>query len=234
MNGFGLSKAMDSHIYALDGGNQIALIDCGMGTEGSIDMIIKNMQDDGLDPKKVNQIFITHYHIDHCGGLAAWQERFSIKAYIDESVVDAIHQSDTKATGFRLAQQDGVYPMDYVFKGGRIDVGLKGSDKFKIGRLNLEFIPTPGHCNGHGSYLVTGARKYLFTGDCVFAGGKIALLNTEDCDLAKYRETILLLDTLDFDALLPGHGAIALSGGKEHVRIVADAFRTLSLPRSMT
>jgi hypothetical protein len=39
---------------------------------------------------------------------------------------------------------------------------------------------------------------------------------------------------MEFDSLLPGHGALALENGKKHVKIAADAFRTLSLPKSVT
>lgn len=232
-NGFGLSNAMDSHVYALDGGTEIALIDCGMATLGSVDAIISNMKNDGLDSSKIRHIFLTHYHIDHCGGLHEWQNRFKLKAHIDESVVSALLSGDIEATGFRLAQKDGIYPADYVFKAPSAVSGLKKGDKIGVGNLQVSFIPTPGHCNGHSSYLVKGAWKYLFSGDCVFAGGKIALSNTQDCDITKYRQTILTLDALDFDSLLPGHGSIVLKGGKDHVRIAADAFRTLSLPKNL-
>jgi glyoxylase-like metal-dependent hydrolase (beta-lactamase superfamily II) len=231
-NGFGLSNDMDSHIYAVDGGSEIALIDCGMATTGSVDRIISNMKNDGMDPEKLTKIFLTHYHIDHCGGLKEWQNRFEVEAYIDESASESVKSGDTGKTGFRLAQKSGIYPSDYFFEKPKSILGLKANDVVELGNLKVRFIPTPGHCDGHSSYLIAGEKKYLFTGDCVFAGGEIALSNTEDCDIRKYRESILTLDNLEFDALLPGHGAIALQNGKGHVGIAADAFRTLSLPKN--
>lgn len=231
-NGFGLTNDMDSHIYALDGGNEIALIDCGMATKDSIEKIFNNLENDGLDPQKIKHIFITHYHIDHCGGLSKWQELLDLDSYISGDAAAAIESGDTDSTGFALAQSQGIYPSDYVFKAAKVTKPLKPGDQITVGSLKIEFFLTPGHCNGHSTYLVTGISKYLFTGDCVFANGNIALLNTKDSNIEKYRETIFNLERLNFEAMLPGHGSLVLSDGPKHLKIAADSFRTLLLPRN--
>jgi glyoxylase-like metal-dependent hydrolase (beta-lactamase superfamily II) len=231
-NGFGLSGNADSHIYAIDGGDEIALIDCGMGTGDSIDRILANIKADGLDCSKIKYIFLTHYHIDHCGGLAEWQERMPIKAFIAAEAVNTISAGSDDRNGLALAKKEGVYPADYLYRAAVIDQGLLTGDSFKVGSLNLSFISTPGHCDGHSSYLLHGERNYLFTGDCLFAGGKIAISNTADCSIDKYRKTILAMSQLEFDALLPGHGSLVLSGGKAHLEIAIAAFNSLTLPRS--
>jgi glyoxylase-like metal-dependent hydrolase (beta-lactamase superfamily II) len=231
-NGFGLSGNADSHVYAIDGGDEIALIDCGMGTGDSIDRILANIKADGLDYTKIKKIFLTHYHIDHCGGLAEWQDRLSVKAFIATEAVKTISTGSDDNNGLALAKKEGIYPSDYLYRAAVISQGLVAGDTFKIGSLNLAFISTPGHCDGHSSYLLKGERNYFFTGDCLFAGGKIALSNTADCSIEKYRETILGMAQLEFDALLPGHGSLVLSGGKEHLQTAIDAFHSLTLPRS--
>lgn len=231
-NGFGLSNSLDCHVYALNGGDAIALIDCGMATAGSIDRILLNLQNDGLDVNKVTHLFLTHYHIDHCGGINAWQKRFPIKAFIGADVITNVLRADVDATGFKLAQEAGFYPSDYNFVAPISIEGLKQGDVIKVGNLEVQFISTPGHCNGHGCYLVSGVKRYLFSGDCIFAGGKIALLNTADSNIEKYRTTIFNLEKIDFDALLPGHGAIVLRDGKEHVKVAANSFRKLLLPEN--
>lgn len=232
-NGFGLSGGMDSHIYVIDGGASLALIDCGMAEGNSIDQIVHHMDAAGLDPDRLEKVFITHHHVDHVGGLHTWQARFGLRAAIAADAAEAIEQADIEANSFRLARDAGVYPPDYQLLPARIDDRLDDGATREVGHLKVRFIATPGHCTGHGCYLVEGRDgRYLFSGDSVFHGGSISLLNTPDSDLAAYRSSILRLATLPFDALLPGHGALALSGGADHVQTAADAFQGLTLPES--
>lgn len=233
INGFGLSQAMDSHIYAINGNDEIALIDCGMATSGSIEQIISNLKEDGLDPSKISKIFITHFHIDHCGGLHEWEEKFGLDSYINIDSQKYLLAGDVEATGFRIAQADGLYPSDYVFKAPKNTQPLKDGETIKVGSLTVRNISTPGHCLGHSCYLVEGSDKYLFTGDCVFTGGRIAISNAFGCNLQDYRETIGKLNQLEFTSFFPGHGPISIRNGKRHVELAHEKFNTLSIPANI-
>ena len=83
-------------------------------------------------------------------------------------------------------------------------------------------------------YLVTGGeRTYLLAGDAVFAGGKLLLQAIPDCDLRPSLASVRRLAELEFDALLPGHGAIALHDGGAHVGAAVAAIDRLAVPPSM-
>ena len=66
--GFGLSGVLDCHVYLLNGGTELALVDPGFGAPGDFDTILENIRQDGLDPKNIHKIILTHYHADHVGG----------------------------------------------------------------------------------------------------------------------------------------------------------------------
>src|SRR5680860_915651 len=64
-NAFGLSDDPDCHVYLVDGGDELALIDCGMASGDSPRRILDNVRAEGLDPAKIGKIIVTHYHMDH-------------------------------------------------------------------------------------------------------------------------------------------------------------------------
>src|SRR5262245_46504204 len=77
-NAFGLSEDPDCHVYLIDGGDELALIDCGMADGDSLERILSNVRNDGLDPARITKIIVTHYHIDHAGGAADFRDRLGV------------------------------------------------------------------------------------------------------------------------------------------------------------
>jgi len=228
--GFDMSSPYDCHVYAIRSGQELALIDVGTGLDN--DSIISNMRQDHLDPGAVSQIFVTHYHADHAGGLAAWRDLTGARVHASVGSTPAITSGDAKAIGLEAAQRGGFYPTDYEFRACPVDVELAGGEPLPLGELTITAHNSPGHCHGHAVYHLTGGdRSYLFSGDCIFHGGTIILQNIPDCSIPDYAETMERLSTLQFDALLPGHLSITLRNGKRHVDTAVNAFRSLGLPR---
>ena len=77
-NAFGLTNDPDCHIYLVDGGDELALIDCGIGEGDSIDRLMANVRAEGLDPSRITKLLLTHYHMDHAGGAARMRERLGL------------------------------------------------------------------------------------------------------------------------------------------------------------
>ncbi len=229
---FGLSADPDCHIYLIDGGSELALVDCGMGT--SLDQIVTNIERDGLDRSRLRTLILTHYHMDHAGGAARFREHFDLQVLAPRAAAVALRGGDERAVALDVAKAAGFYAADYVFEPVAIDRELSEGDQVQIGDLSLTVFATPGHCHGHASYLLQGReRRYLFAADAVFAGGRVVLQNIHDCSIQESAASILKLATLEFEALLPGHGAIAVNEGQSHVRRAAAAVNQLFVPKNL-
>jgi hydroxyacylglutathione hydrolase len=233
-NGFGLSGELDSHVYVIHGGSELALVDCGMADGDSLDEVLGHMREDGLDPARMRSLFLTHYHMDHAGGSARFREALGLQVCAGADAAPAIRAGDEQATGLDIARRAGFYPEHYRFQSCPVDAELREGDRVHVGDLELRAIETPGHCAGHMCYLLAGRRgSYLFGGDCIFFGGQILLQNIPDCNIQAYARSVLKLRDLDFQAYLPGHLAISLRGGKRHIDTAAQAFERLFLPRNL-
>lgn len=233
--GFGISGVLDCHVYVLDGGGgELALVDPGLGLTGDFDKVLENMRADGLDPRRVRKLILTHYHCDHIGAAREAWERLGAEVYASAIAAPVIRAGDERAVALDVAKAAGFYPADFHLPPCPVDRDLHEGDQVTVGDLTLDVWETPGHCDGHLSFLVRGGeRTYLLGADLVFWGGRILLQNIHDCRIGAYAASTQKIAALDFDALLPGHLQISLSGGKEHVDKAAAAFRQLGVPPNL-
>lgn len=232
--GFGLTPGPDAHAYLLDGGDELALIDCGTGAEASRPALLANVRDVGLDPEAISRLFVTHYHADHCAGAARYRDELGLEVLASGETADALEAGDHTATSFEAARRLGYYPDDVAFPPCPVGMRLHDGDEVAVGRLTVRFVSTPGHCAGHGAYLVTGGeRTYLFSGDSLFAGGRLLLQATHDCDLQLSLGAVRTIAAVDFDSLLPGHGPLALTGGRDHALMALATIDALGVPAGL-
>jgi len=233
-NAFGLSDDPDCHIYLVDGGDELALIDCGMASGDSLERILDNVRAEGLDPEKITKVIVTHYHMDHAGGAARFRECLGVEVVAPADAAPALRTGDEQAVALDVAKAAGFYAADYCFQPVEVAREVREGDRIPVGSLDLEVFETPGHCDGHVSLLLRGReRRYLFAGDAVFSGGRVVLQNIHDCSIQKSAASIAKLAQLEFDALLPGHAAICLKGGMRHVATANAACQSLFVPKNL-
>jgi glyoxylase-like metal-dependent hydrolase (beta-lactamase superfamily II) len=232
--GFGLSDDPDCHIFLIDGGDELALIDCGMAAGRSVERIVANIEREGLELSRLRTLILTHYHMDHAGGAARFKERFGLRVAAPRDAAPTLRAGDERAVALDVAKAAGFYAADYRFEPVEVDHELAEGDRFRVGNLELAVYDTPGHCDGHASYLLFGReRRYLFAGDAVFHGGKVVLQNIHDCSIQKSADSIRKLAALEFESLLPSHAAITVDDGMRHVRLAADSCNQLFVPKNL-
>ncbi len=231
--GFNLTDPYDCHIYLVDGGTELALIDVGAGM-GAAD-VIANVRKAGFDPDRVSHILCTHAHGDHAGGAARMRELLpNASLVMSRDVSDLIRRGDEHGTSLDVAKSAGIYPADYRLEPCPVDGDLVEGDELAIGDLLLECIETPGHAAGHLSFMLDQAGgRSLFSGDVVFHGGTILLQNIHDCSLSAMVASLRKLRGLAIDALLPGHLAFSLRDGQRHIEKANEALDRLLIPNQV-
>ena len=232
--GFGISGNLDCHVFVLNSGSELALVDPGMGIERDFDTILDNIRGDGLDPRKIRKLILTHYHCDHIGAAAEAQKRLDVEVYASALAAPVIRTGDEKAVALDVAKAANFFPADFFLPPCPVDVELVEGDVIKAGGLELETFETPGHCDGHLSFIMRGGdRTYLLGADLVFWGGKVVWQNIHDCRIDAYAESMFKMERQEFDALVPGHLQISLGGGRTHLEAAANAFRQLAVPPNL-
>lgn len=232
MMGFDLSDPYDCHIYLLDGGSELALIDAGAGVD--IAPLLAQIERNGFDRSKVTKLILTHQHADHAGGAAALRETLGLQVIMPEEKAHLLETGDEEGVQVDLLRAAGFVPPDYRYRACPVDVKVSEGDNIQVGACSLRAISTPGHCDGHFSFLLEEhGTKTLFAGDAIFWGGRIILQNIPDCSVPMHIESILKLEQYKIDVLLPGHLSVSIQRGHRHIREAAERARKLGAPLSI-
>jgi glyoxylase-like metal-dependent hydrolase (beta-lactamase superfamily II) len=228
--GFDLTDPYDCHIYLLDGGSELALIDVGAGMGAP--QVVENVRGAGFDPARIRHILCTHAHGDHAGGAARMRELLpDASLAIGRDVAELVRAGDETGTSIGIAKAAGVYPADYELRPCPVDAELGEGDVVSVGDLRLECLATPGHADGHLAFLLGHAgRRSLFSGDLVFHGGTILLQNTHDCRVEQVAISLRKLRGLGVNALFPGHFAFSLQNGQRHIERANAVLDQLLIP----
>jgi len=227
--GFDLTDALDCHVYLVEGAESAALIDAGAGRD--VDAILRN-----IGPTMPAYLLLTHGHADHAGGAAGLAQRIPGLRVLAGPPTDGwLAAGDERMTSLDVARAGGTYPPDYEFPPCPDVEPITDGSEIDLGGVTLRAIATPGHADGHTCYLLeTPGQRALFSGDCVFTGGRISLQNLHDCRIPEYARSLTRLAELDIDALFPGHHEVSLTRAHRHLTAARDVFARGLLPRSTT
>ncbi|WBB80345.1 MBL fold metallo-hydrolase [Micromonospora sp. WMMD882] len=222
-----LTDPHDCHCYLIWDGADGLLVDTGTGLGAQT--WLANVAE-VCDPGALAGAVVTHYHADHAGGAAA-AGAVGLPVIASAETGAALSSGDESRTSLAAARAAGIYPPGYRLSPVTVDRVVGDGDTVHAGRLAVEIVAAPGHCDGHLVVLARVAgRDILFGGDCLFAGGRVSMQAIHDCRLDRYAETVVALAGRDVDVLLPGHGEPVLRDAGTEIREAADSFRRLVPP----
>jgi glyoxylase-like metal-dependent hydrolase (beta-lactamase superfamily II) len=215
--GVNLTDPFDCHVYLVDGGEELAMIDAGTGVR--TDEILANAARDGVDVSRIKHVVLTHGHADHAAGAADMRRRLGApRTYASAAIAPLIEAGDTERLSVDAAKRAGRYPSDYPFEACPIDVALEDGDTIPVGDLALQVLRTPGHSDGDVCLLLAyDSERVLFTGDVVFYGGTVLLQNMWDARVDELSRSLRKLRPVGATAMLPGHFCFSLRDGQRHV-----------------
>ena len=228
-HGIRMTHRSDCAVFLIDGGdNHLALIDAGVGADTKA--IIRNIEADGFDPKRIEVLYLTHSHTDHIGGAKDFRDLLGCKVAISEEEAPFVENADEEKLGLRVAKEAGYYDKNYVVRPCPIDIRLKDNQELTIGKLKMKAIIAAGHTRAHVCYLLQGKEKrYLFAGDHITYGGLVSLQNYPDSGstIEGYRESAHKFANLGVDAFLPSHMLFTLNRGQTEVDLMIAACKNL-------
>jgi len=142
--------------FLVNTGSKLVLVDTGTG--GSFDptagTLLANLKAAGYEPGQVDDVFITHTHGDHVGGLVAKDGSAvfpNATVHAGKADVDAAHGKPNDP----FAPYAAAKHLQPVEGAGEIVPGVRA-------------WPTPGHTPGHTSYVVeSGGQKLVVLGDLI-------------------------------------------------------------------
>lgn len=230
--GFNMTDRYDCHVYLLNGGSELALIDAGSGRDQAA--IVAHIEADGYDPRRIKKLLLTHAHADHSAGSAGWHRNFGVEVGVAEEAAEALRSGDERWIYLDVARAAGLYPPEFTFPACPVGRELHDGDEIPVGNLTVRVLATPGHANGHCCFLVeVDGQRALFTGDLLFYGGRVLLLNTAECCPRACAQSLEKLRNLEIDLLLPGHQTFSLRHGQRHIDAALQAFDALLVPPNL-
>lgn len=179
-----LPPATCTNAYIL-GTDELILIDPGASTpedQQRLTVYLNKLEAEGAT---VVEIWLTHQHIDHIGGLEAMLEAFAVPVAAHPLTAEALPQS--------LRVDRDILDGDCT----RLQQAAAPPAKWRA-------LHTPGHARGHLCFYErsTGA---IITGDMVLGVGTVLVAPPEG-DMVDYMASLCRLRALPLRTIYPGHG----------------------------
>jgi glyoxylase-like metal-dependent hydrolase (beta-lactamase superfamily II) len=195
IGGPNISRSDDATVFIIDFDGELVMIDAGAG--GSSRILQQNMVSQGLDPKAISQLILTHCHIDHIGSAPWFREQFGCRIVMHDLDADAVEQGDPVMTAANWYET--------TFPPTPVDRRLTGDHEIlRFGEQELHCLHTPGHTPGSiAVYLDRAGKRILFGQD--IHGPFMSAFRSSIEDWKKSMERLIALQA---DILCEGHFGI--------------------------
>ena len=168
------------HVFLLRHGDQLALFDTGLDTPENLLTLETALQKIGKEIRDIGHLYITHYHLDHCGMAGRIKEMSGAVIHMSELSRPFTVKGDEEIQLVRNFCQRHGLPRDAtngildLLTNSReevagpfpIDRYLQHHERQSFGNWEFQAIPTPGHTHDHMSFYCP-QQQLLLAGDHV-------------------------------------------------------------------
>jgi glyoxylase-like metal-dependent hydrolase (beta-lactamase superfamily II) len=195
--------------YLIRSHDSVVLIESGPGS--TLSALQAGLAKEGLSPRDVTHVLLTHIHLDHAGA-AGWLSRQGAQIYVHPNGAphllnpEKLIASATRIYGDRMETLWGEF---LPVAEDRLTVP-QDADEIVIGNIKFVAVNTPGHAEHHYSYLF---EDVCFSGDV--GGVRIpgypylrVPMPPPELHFGRWRESIARLRGLKFSRIAPTHFGI--------------------------
>ncbi|MFP5392791.1 MAG: MBL fold metallo-hydrolase [Gammaproteobacteria bacterium] len=160
--------------YLINTGSKLVLIDAGAGAlfGPTVGQLAANLKAAGYQPEQVDEIYITHLHGDHLGGVSPAGSIAFPNATVRVDKHDADYWLDKSKMETAPAELKGLFQgaittLEPYIKANRLQT-FEGDTELVPG---VKALGTHGHTPGHTTYVVESkGQKLLVIGDLIHVG----------------------------------------------------------------
>lgn len=216
--------------FLINTGSKLILIDSGAGSlyGDCCGHLAENLKSAGYSPDQVDEIYLTHLHADHVGGIAPDGKIAFKNAVVRVSQTDADYWLSDKNEEAAPKLLNSMFEGDKASLKPYIEAG-----RFKPFQYGQDLSPgitpiaSPGHTPGHSSYMIESqGQKMLLWGDVVhvaavqFPNPAVTVAYDSDAQMAEEERETIFSDAARKGYWIgaahisfPGLGHVGASGG---------------------
>jgi len=162
----GMVRPLMAACYLLETDDALALIE--VGSNASVERILKVIESRGRSPDEVSHIIVTHVHLDHAGGAGELMARLPnaqvmVHAYGASHMIDPSRLEASARGVYGDEKFDAMYGALTPIPAERV-LTMEDGDSLLVGGRPLSFMDSPGHA-GHHFCVWDEQSSGWFTGD---------------------------------------------------------------------
>jgi glyoxylase-like metal-dependent hydrolase (beta-lactamase superfamily II) len=187
------------------------LVDAGLDATGAA--IVAELKAEGVEPRQVQAVLITHGHPDHYAAARLFETATVAVGSGDVAMMrgDKTHYA---TFGKVIGAVMPLPPAPLVL------TALRGGEELEFDGALFRVIATPGHSPGSVMYLY---KEVLFTGDSLMRkkDGVAIVPSFFSEDARRNRDSLRALEPLTFDKIADGHAGVAFGAREKLARFLA-------------